>query len=174
MDLILLSGDNSSLITPDPGLFFWTVVIFLILWLLLGKMAFGPIGKALRNREKSIEESLKQAESAREEMARLKAENEQILNEAREERSQMLKEAKETANKMVDEAKSKASEEASKMIDNAKQEIETTKRAAMTEVKNEVAVLALQVAEQVLRKELDDQKAQEDYINKLVEETAKS
>lgn len=171
MNLILLSGDTASLITPDLGLFFWTVVIFVILWLLLGKMAFGPIGRALRSREKSIEEALNKAEQAREEMARLSAENEQILQEAREERSKMLKEAKDTAAKMVEDAKSKASEEASKIIADAKEEIETSKKAAMTEVKNEVAMLSLKIAEDILRKELSNAKAQEEHINNLLADT---
>lgn len=171
MNLILLSGDTASLITPDLGLFFWTVVIFVILWLLLGKMAFGPIGRALRSREKSIEESLNKAEEARQEMARLSAENEQILQEAREERSKMLKEAKDAATKMVEDAKAKASEEGAKIIADAKEEIETSKKAAMAEVKNEVAMLSLSIAEDILRKELGKDKAQEEYITKLVNET---
>lgn len=169
--MILLSGGGNSLITPDLGLFFWTVVIFVILWFLLGKLAFGPIGKALKNREKSIEDALNKAEQAREEMARLSAENDQILNEAREERNVILKEAKDTANKMVDEAKSKASDEAAKIIADAKKEIETSKNAAMAEVKNEVAMMALSVSETILRKELDNKEAQEKYIATLVEET---
>ena len=108
--LILLEGGSNSLISPDPGLFFWTVLIFLILWFLLGKMAFGPIAKALRERENKIQGALDAAKEAEARMQALQAENEKIIAEAKEERTAIVREAKETAQRMVDEAKGKASD----------------------------------------------------------------
>ena len=103
-----------DLLTPDPGLFLWNLVGFLILFLILKKTAWKPILKSLNEREKGIADSLATAEKVRAEMAQLKGENEALLAKAREERAQLLKEARETRDKIVNEAKDQAKEEASK------------------------------------------------------------
>ncbi len=159
-----------SVIKPDPGLIFWTVIIFATLWFFLGKFAFKPIAQALKDRSDSIDQALKQAEQARAEMANLKAENEKILQQAREERAVMLKDAKDMANGIVAEAKEKAKEEAGRLVDAAKMDIENMQKAAMTQVKNEVGSMAILIAEKVIRKELSKDSAQVDFANTLVNE----
>ncbi len=159
-----------SVIKVDPGLVFWTVIIFVTLWVLLGKFAFKPIAEALKERSDSIDNALKQAEMARQEMANLKAENDKIMAKASEERAAILKEAKETASTMVNEAKDKAREEAQRLIANAKVEIENQQKAAMTQVKNDVGTMAIAIAEKIIRKELAKDAAQVDFANALVKE----
>jgi F-type H+-transporting ATPase subunit b len=159
-----------SVIKPDPGLIFWTALVFILVWGILGRMAFGPIQKALKKREDDIQSSLDEARSAREEMANLKSENEALIRQAQEERAKILKEAKEAKDSIVNEAKDKAKEEAQKIVANAKQEIEQQRRAAMTELKNEVGVLAIEIAEKVLRKELKGDTNQEQFVKTLVDE----
>lgn len=148
----------------------WTIIIFALFWLLIGKAAFGPITRALKAREDSIQSALDEAKNAREEMAKLKAENEQILAEAREERAKILKEAMDTKSSIITEAKDKAKEEAQRIVANAKMEIENEKQSALREVKNEVGMMALDIAGKLLRKELAGNEEQETFVNKLIDE----
>ena len=166
--MILL--DTFSLITPDPGLLIWTTLVFIILWIVLGRFAFRPIARALRKRESSIEEALNAAELARQEVANMRADNEKLLIQAREERNLMLKEARSISDKMVHASKDKASAEATKMIEVARAEIDNQKMAAITEIKNQAGRLALDIAEKILRRELEDQKSQKAFISKLIED----
>lgn len=159
-----------SVIKPDPGLIFWTSLVFILVWVTLGRMAFGPIQKALKKRENDIQSSLDEARSARQEMANLKSENEELIRQAQEERVKILREAKEAKDSIVNEAKDKAKEEAQKIVKSAKDQIEQQKKAAMTELKNEIGVLAIDIAEKVLRKELKGDKNQEQFVNSLVDE----
>ena len=159
-----------SPIKPDFGLLFWTTVVFLLVWIPIGRKAFKPILQALKDRETGIADALGSAEKARLEVANMKAENEQILAQAREERMKMLKEAKEQATAIVNESKNAAKEEASKIIVNAKQEIENMKLAVITDVKNQAGTLALEIAEKVIRKELKGNAEQVAFVNTLVKE----
>lgn len=159
-----------SPLKPDFGLLFWSVVFFLLFWYLIGKMAFKPIVKALKDRQDEIQNSLDSAKIARAEMSTLKAENEKILAEAREEKMNIIKEAKESATILVTEARDKAKEEAQRLLQQAKLDIENAKKAAMVDVKNEIGVMALQIAEKVIRKELADKPANVDFVNTLVNE----
>jgi F-type H+-transporting ATPase subunit b len=155
---------------PTFGLFFWTTLIFLLVWIPIGRKAFKPILEALKQREEGIADALGAAEKARSEVANMKAENEQILAQAREERMKMLQEAKAEATRIVTESKDAAKSEASKIMVNAQQEIENMKQAAMTEVKNQVGSMALTIAEKVLRKQLAGNAEQEAYVNTLAKE----
>jgi F-type H+-transporting ATPase subunit b len=159
-----------SPIKPDFGLLFWTTIIFLLFWFLMSKFAFGPIKEALNKRENSIQDAIDEAKKARMEMENLKSENAKVLAEAREERSKILQEAKEMKNNIVTEAKETAKAEANKIISNAKLEIENQKKAAITEVKNQAGMMALEIAEKVIRKELKGDSAQESFVNTLVNE----
>lgn len=169
MTQILFLADFSP-IKPDPGLILWTSVIFLLVWFLLGKLAFRPIQEALKKRERDIQASFDEARKAREEMANLKAENEQLLNLAREERAKMIREATLVKENIIKEAKDKAKEEAKKIVSAAKQEIEHQKMAAITEIKNQVGTMALDIAEKLLKKELKGDAQQEQFVNTLVDE----
>ncbi|MEN0005263.1 MAG: F0F1 ATP synthase subunit B [Bacteroidota bacterium] len=168
IDFLFLA--DFSPIKPDPGLILWTSVVFLLVWIVLGRFAFRPIQNALKQREDDIQGSLDEAKRAREEMANLKAENEELLAQAREERAKILKEAKAAKESIISEAKVEAKAEAQKIVTNAKQEIENLKMAALTEVKNKVGVMAIDIAEKVLRKDLGDDSGQQAFVGRLVDE----
>lgn len=155
-----------NVIKPDPGLFFWTVIIFVVLWFILGKKA-GPIAKALKDREDSIKDALAQADVARAEMSNLKSENEQLLVETRQERAAMLREAKDSASQIVAEAKNKAKDEANRILASANLEIENQKKMAITEVKNQAGLMAVQIAETVIKKQLSNDNAQVELAQSL-------
>lgn len=159
-----------ELLTPELGLFVWTLIAFLAVFFILRKFAWGPILKSLNERETGIAESIATADRVRKEMADLKNENEKLMMQAREERAAMLKEAKETRDKIVNEAKDAAKVEANKIIADAQVQIQQQKMAALTEVKNEIGNLAIEVAEKVLRKQLSTADAQSSYANLLAEE----
>ncbi|MEZ4885697.1 MAG: F0F1 ATP synthase subunit B [Chitinophagales bacterium] len=159
----------ASLLTPDLGIFFWTVLIFIVLWTALGKFAWNPISTALKDREGRIENSLKQAEIAHEEMASLKADHEKLLQEAKEERSRIIREAKEIKDEIISEARVKAKEEAAKIAASAKEDIQNEKMAAIIEVKNLIGQSAIDLTKGLLSRELSDVAAQEAYVAKEIE-----
>jgi F-type H+-transporting ATPase subunit b len=162
--------NNMDLLTPSFGLIIWTLLAFLIVFLILKKFAWPAIVKGLKDREHSIADSLATAERVRAEMAQLKSENEELLAKAREERAIMLKEARETKDKIINESKEQAKVEASKIMAEAQAAIEAQKMAALTEVKNQVGKLVIEVSEKVLRRELGNREAQEGYIKGMVNE----
>src|ERR1700742_1317778 len=159
-----------DLLTPDLGLFVWNVIIFLLLLVILRSLAWKPILKSLNEREKGISDSLASAEKIKAEMAQLKNENEALLAKAREERAQLLKEARETKDKIINEAKEQAKTEANKILVETQAAIHAQKMAALTEVKNQVGKLVIEVSEKVLRRELENKQAQEEHIKGLVNE----
>lgn len=168
MDLLFLA--DFSVIRPEPGLLVWTLLIFAIFWWLMAKFAFRPIQEGLKKREQDIQNSLDEAKRAREEMSNLKAENEKLLAEAREERAMILKEAKQARETIINEAKQKAKEEAQKIVGNAKQDIENQRMAVLTELKNQVGLISLEIAEKILRRELKGDPEQEKFVKNLVDE----
>ena len=155
---------------PEFGLIFWTVLIFLLVWVFIGRLGFKPIAKALREREQSIDDALHAADKARQEMANLKAENEELLRQAREERAQILKEAKDIKDKIIAEAKERADAEFKRKVESAVGEIKNREMEMLTNVKNEVGKMALDIATKVIRKELSNSKEHEDFATKLVNE----
>ncbi|MDB5119387.1 MAG: synthase subunit [Sphingobacteriales bacterium] len=160
----------NPLVSPDPGLFIWSTVAFLLLFFLLSKFAWKPIVKALDERERSIEDALAKAEMAKEEMAKLTNENELLLKQARSERDDILKQAKILKDQIVSDAKVSAQTEGSKMIEKARIEIENQKIAAIAEVKDQVATLSIQIAEKLLRKQFEDQNKQNALVTDLLKE----
>jgi len=159
-----------SLLTPHLGYFVWVLVAFLIFFFILKKFAWGPILKSLKEREENIANAIASAEKVKAEMAQMQSENETLLAKAREERSVLLKEARETADKMVNDAKEKARVEYDKILAEGQQAIQAQKMAALTEVKNQVGKLVIEVTEKVLRRELGSKDAQEAHIKGLVDE----
>jgi len=125
-----------QLLSPAFGTVFWATIALLSVLYLLRRMAWAPILQALRDREQSIENALREADKARDEMANLHADNEQLLKEARMTRDTMLKESREIANKVVSDAKAKAKEEASKEVDLAREAIQIERKAAVAELKS--------------------------------------
>lgn len=159
-----------KLLTPEFGLLIWTLLAFLIVFFILKKMAWPAIIKGLRDREQGIANSLATAEKVRAEMAQLKNENEALLAKAREERAQLLKEARETKDRIINEAKERAKTEANKIIDETQAAINAQKMAALTEVKNQVGKMVIEVSEKVLRRELGNKDLQEAHIKELIDE----
>jgi F-type H+-transporting ATPase subunit b len=159
-----------SLLTPHLGFFVWTLIAFIVLFFLLKKFAWKPILKSLGEREAKIADAITTAEKVKAEMALMKSENEALLAKAREERALMLKEARETKDKIIHEAKDQAKVEANKIIAEAQFAINTQKMAAITEVKNHLGKLVIEVSEKVLRKELGNREAQEAHIQGLVDD----
>ncbi len=155
---------------PTPGLAIWSLIIFFLFWFIMGKLAFKPIMQGIKTREDDIQSALNEAKKAKEEMANLKSENEALLQQAREERTAMLNGAKEAKNNMIAEAKAKAKAEALKIMSDAKNEIENQKNAALAEVKTQVGLMALEIAEKVIKKDLQGDKSQVELVNKLVAE----
>lgn len=159
-----------TVMKPDPGLVFWTFLIFLLVWIILGRVAFKPIQKALKQRENDIQSSLDEAKRARDEMAQLQSQNEQLLKEAQVERAKILREAKDTKEAIIKEAKEAAREEAKKIVADAKAQINNMRMETMTNIRNEVGTMAVDIAEKVLRSKLQGDKEQEALVNQLVDE----
>ncbi|MGB3589644.1 MAG: F0F1 ATP synthase subunit B [Tunicatimonas sp.] len=159
-----------ELLSPGLGLIFWQLIGFLILLFVLSKFAWKPILGALHERESSIEEALTTAEKAKEEMKQLQASNEQLLAEARKEREAMLRDATSAAGKIRDAAREEGEKERKRMVEDAGLEIESQKKAALADVKQQVASLSVQIAEKILRENLQGETAQKSYIDKLVDD----
>jgi len=161
----------SSLASPAIGTVFWTTLIFLLLLLLLWKFAWGPIMKAVKAREDMIHNALDSAEKAREEMKVLQADNEIVLRKAREERDKILRDARAAYERMMTEAKEKSQSESDAMVKRARELIEREKTTAVTEVKREVARMAIEVASRVvgetLKSDAEQQKLIERYIREI-------
>ena len=157
-----------DLVTPELGLIFWTSLSFLILLFILGKFAWKPILNAVNDREDSIKDALKEAEKARLEMQNLKSDNEKILKEARAERDAMIKDAREIKDSMISEAKEEAKTQATKLIEQAKTTIQNEKLAAITELKNQVADLSIDIAEKVMKNELSNKDKQVELVEKML------
>jgi len=152
------------------GTMIWMTIAFLVVLFIFKKFAWKPILKALKDREDFIEDSLQEAEKVKKEMQELKSSNEKLLAEARAERDNLLKEARETKDAIVNEAKAKAGEEGDKMIEAARLAIHNEKMAALTDLKNEVGKLSLEIAEKLMRHEMADSKVQNELVEKLLNE----
>ncbi|HLT52480.1 MAG TPA: F0F1 ATP synthase subunit B [Flavobacteriaceae bacterium] len=152
------------------GLFFWQLVLFVGLVLLLRKFAWKPILDAVEKRESGIEDALKSAENAKLEMQNLQADNERLLKEARAEREAMLKEARDLKNKMIEDAKEEAKTQANNLIAQAQASIETEKKAAIADLKSQVANLSIEIAEKVVREELSNKDKQMKLVESMLGE----
>jgi len=159
-----------DLLVPEIGLLVWNTIAFLLLLFLLGKFAWKPIMKAIHEREQSIDDALNKADLAKQEMARLTAQNQDLMQQARAERDEILKEAKTLKDGILNEAKKQAQAEGAKLIEKAKIEIENQKKAALAEVKDQVSTLSLEIAERVLRTQLDDKTKQEALVANLLKD----
>ena len=156
------------------GLFVWQTVLFLALLFLLRKYAWKPILGAVEEREEGIKNALEAADNAKKDMEALKADNERILREAKAERDSILKEAREIKETIITEAKTQATEEADKVLASAREQINNEKLAAITELKNQVADLSIDIAEKVLKSELKDADKQKELVNNALKEAALS
>ena len=159
-----------SLITPDFGLFFWMAVIFGAVFFILAKFGFPVITKMVDKRSEKIEKSLENARQIEIRMNETAAEQRQILESARREQALIIKEAGETKNKIISEARERAREEASQILSEARAQIAAEKETALTDIRREVALISVQVAEQILRKDLSKDSEQREFLDKMVTE----
>lgn len=159
-----------QLVQPSIGLIFWMIVSFSIILFLLKKFAWKPILGMIKEREESIENALAAAENAKEEMKALQSSNERILAEARAERDAMLKDAREIREKMISDAKGIASKEGERLLTIARENIQNEKMAAITELKNQVASLSIEIAEKILKSELSSDEKQKTLVNTLLKD----
>ena len=153
------------------GLFFWQTMIFVGLLFLLRKYAWGPILGAVNERETSIKDALASAEAASAEMETLQSDNKRILKEARAEKEALLKEARNTRADLINTAKEEAKEEAQKILAQAQEAIQNEKRAAISELKEQVGSIAMDIAEKVLQKELESKDKQVELIDQLLKDS---
>ncbi len=158
-----------ELIYPGLGLIFWMTLSFLLLFLILRKFAWKPILKMLQEREKKIEDALHAADLARDEMKKLQIDNEKLLRDAKVERERIIAEARQLKEKILEEARQKGNEEAQRMIEAAREAINYEKMSALTELKNQVALLSIDIAEKVLQQELEMTDKQKTLIHDLID-----
>ena len=152
------------------SLLFWNTITFLILLFLISKYAWKPIMKSVKEREASINSALEAAEEAKKEMQNVKANNERLLAEARVERDLMLKEAREMKDKIVAEAKEEAQREGDKLIKQAKELIDSEKKVALAQLKDQIAALSIEMAQKIMINELVDTKKQTVLINNYLKD----
>ncbi len=156
------------MIEPGIGLLFWMTLTFAILVFLLAKFAWKPILGAINEREVTIVDSLNQAKLARQEVENLKAENDIIIREAKVERDNILKEARDIKDRIVGEAKDVAKAEGDKMLENARQTIQAEKAAAVADIKSQIGVLSVNIAESILKEKLDNDGAQDALVANIL------
>lgn len=160
-----------SVMNPSFGLLFWTTIIFLAAWFLLGKLAIKPIAAALKERESSIDEALHAADKAREEMRQIQSKHEELLKQAREERLKIIREAEEIKTKILDEARVIAEQRDKQMLESAKDEMDNRRREMEVNLYNEVGRLSLVIARQIMQRELNDNHDQ--FVTTKLEELKK-
>ena len=161
-----------SILTPDPGLLFWMLLAFLVVFWVLAKYGFPAIINMVDERNKYIDESLRKAHEAQERLANIEKEGESILQEAREKQAQILKEAAQTRDAIVEQAQEKARAEGARLMDEAKTAIDQEKKAAIADIRKQVAELSVDIAEKVLRKNLKDDKSQMDLIDRMLDDVS--
>ena len=160
---------NNPLINPGLGTFVWMLVSFGILAFILIKFGWPMILKSLKSREEAIANSLNEAAKAREEMKHLVAHNEELLRQAKKERDEMLRNARAASEQIVEEARAKATVEADRIVESARENINYEKLKAMTELKNQIATLSIDIAEKLIRAELEDKPKADALIQKELE-----
>ena len=161
-----------AILTPDLGLLFWMLLAFLVVFGILAKYGFPAITNMVDERSGYIDESLRKAHEAQERLANIEKEGESILQEAREKQAQILKEAAETRDAIVEQAQQKARSEGARLLDEARTAIEQEKKAAIADIRQQVATLSVDIAEKVLRKNLKDDKSQMDLIDRMLDKVS--
>ena len=161
-----------AILTPDFGLFFWMLIAFLVVFCLLAKFGFPVITGMVEERKNFIDESLRKAHEAQERLANIEKEGESILQEAREKQAQILKEAAETRDAIVEKAQDKARAEGARLMEDARVAIEQEKKAAIADIRRQVATLSVEIAEKVLKQNLKSDQAQMDLIDRMLDEVS--
>lgn len=161
-----------SLITPDFGLLVWMTLIFGIVFFVLAKWGFPMITGSVEKRAQRINDSIKAAKEAEEKLRNLAEEQSRMIEETRQEQSRILKEAAASRDNIVEQAKVQAREEASRILDQARTQIAAEKESALRDVRKEVALLSVSVAEKVLKTSLSDGSEQSALVDRLVDDVS--
>ena len=161
-----------AILTPDLGLLFWMLLAFAVVFFVLAKYGFPAIINMVDERKKYIDDSLKKAHEASERLENIKQESEAILQDAREKQAQILREAAESRDAIVEQAQVKAREEGARLLDDARVAIEQEKKAAIADIRKQVATLSVEVAEKILRKNLSGDQAQMDLIERMLDDVS--
>ena len=160
---------NNPLVSPGLGVIFWMLISFGILVFILMKWGWPVILKALNDREKAISDQLNAAEQVKKEMAALKADNEKLLNEAKIQRDEILRNARLAGEQLIEEARAKATIEPDRIVENARENINYEKLKAMHDLKNQIATLSIDIAEKLMRAELEDKAKANIFISRELE-----
>lgn len=163
-----------DLLVPNTGLLFWMCITFFVVLFILWKFGFPAIVNMVTERKAFIDDSLRKAHEANEKLANIQKEGESILQEAREKQAVILKEAASTRDAIVAKAQEKAREEGSRLLNEAKAEIESQKQAAISDIRKQVATLSVEISEKILREKLGTDKAQMDFIDRMLDEVSAS
>lgn len=163
-----------GLLTPDPGLMFWMIIVFGVVFFVLAKYGFPVIIGMVEDRKAYIDDSLKAAREANEQLVNVKAEGEKVLAQAREEQARILNEAAATRNRIIKDAQERAALEGQRLMDEMKKQIETEKESAIRDIRRQVAVLSVDIAEKIMRSKLADEKEQMELIDRMLDEMLES
>ena len=163
-----------GLLIPDPGLVFWMIVVFGIVFFVLAKFGFPVIIQMVEQRKAYIDDSLKSAREANKQLANIRVESEKILAQAHEEQAAILKSATDTRDRIIRDAKEQARIESERLMEEMKKQIETEKESAIRDIRRQVAVLSVGIAEKVMRSKLSDEKEQVALIDRLMDEMIES
>lgn len=162
-----------AILTPDLGLLFWMFAAFLVVFFFLAKFGFPAIIKMVEERKNFIDESLKAARMANEKLADIEAESKKLLQEAHEKQASILKEAAATRDVIIKEAKKQAETEGARLLEEARTQIQVEKENAMRDIRRQAAVLSIQIAGKIVRRQLDDNLKQEEFINGILDDIDK-
>lgn len=163
-----------SLLIPDSGLLFWMLLIFAIVFVILAKFGFPVITKMIAKRRDHINDSLRLAEEAEVKLGQMKQEHARIIAQAREEQNRILKEAAQERDNIIRQAQTQAQDEARKILDEAKTRIDAEKESALREIRGQVALLSVRIAEKVMRKDLSSDQVQLDLVTRMLDEATAS
>ena len=161
-----------DLLIPSTGLLFWMSLTFFVVLFILWKFGFPVITNMVAERKAFIDDSLRKAHEANERLANIQKESESILQEAREKQAQLMKEAVQTRDAIVEKAQEKARQEGVRLLDDAKAEIEQEKRVAIADIRRQVATLSVEIAQKILKEKLQDNKAQMDLIDRMLDDAS--
>jgi len=162
--------EKPGLLSVNPGLIIWTIIIFVILLIVLKIIAWGPLLKALNGREETIKAALENAEAQNREAKVLIEQNKKNLSEANAQAMKIINEGKEAANRIKDDIVNKANETTKKMIEQAKKEIEIQQETALEKIKDEISEVAIKTAEMLIKTNLDSEKQKkliDDFITRI-------
>lgn len=163
-----------GLLTPDPGLLIWMIIIFSIVFFILARYGFPVIINMVDSRKAYIDQSLQAARQANEQLAGVKLEAEKLLTQAHEEQGRILKEAIATRDRIIKDAQSRALTEGQRLMDEMKKQLETEKESAIRDIHRQVAVLSVSIAEKVMRHKLADENEQLKLIDSMLDEMIES